>query len=321
MTIGLLFRVKKCKERKNMKLFVSGLINIETYLRIRSFPVTYYPVDYPFFGIKSTVSGVGYNIGSAARTLGDEVRFASIVGKDAESKRIYEALDEAGVSRKYIFAAVDTTPVSVVLYESGERGRRQMYCDLKNVQDQTLDPAAVMPAIADAELCALCNINFNRALLPIVKAAGKRIATDVHAINNIRDEFNKDFMKYADILFLSDEDITVSPREFITALKNEYDSEIIVMGMGDEGAILYERKTDKIAYRKAAGLGGAVNTVGAGDALFAAFLHYYGKYGAVDALDRAQVFAALKIQHDGGSIGFSSEEQVERVYNSIYNVG
>ena len=127
-------------------------------------------------------------------------------------------------------------------------------------------------------------------------------------------------MKYADILFLSDEDITVSPREFITALKNEYDSEIIVMGMGDEGAILYERKTDKIAYRKAAGLGGVLNTVGAGDALFAAFLHYYGKYGAVDALDRAQVFAALKIQHDGGSIGFSSEEQVERVYNSIYNV-
>lgn len=302
-----------------MKLFVSGLINIETYLRIRSFPVTYYPVDYPFFGIKSTVSGVGYNIGAAARTLGDDVDFASLIGKDAEAKRICDTLDEAGVNRKYIFDTVDTTPVSVVLFEPGERGRRQMYCDLKNVQDQTLDPKAVMPAIESAELCALCNINFNRALLPIVKSAGKRIATDVHAINNIRDEFNRDFMKYADILFLSDEDITVSPRQFITALKNEYGAEIIVMGMGDEGAIMYERKTDKITYRKAAGLGGVVNTVGAGDALFAAFIHYYGKCGAVEALDRAQVFAALKIQHDGGSIGFSSEERVESVYRSIEN--
>lgn len=71
-----------------MKIFVSGLVNVETNLKIRSFPVAYYPIDYPFFGIKTTVSGVGYNITAAARSLGDDVTLASMIGKDDEAKRI-----------------------------------------------------------------------------------------------------------------------------------------------------------------------------------------------------------------------------------------
>ena len=49
-----------------MKLFVSGLLNVETTVAVRDFPISYYPIDYPFFGIQSHVSGVGYNIAKAA---------------------------------------------------------------------------------------------------------------------------------------------------------------------------------------------------------------------------------------------------------------
>ena len=49
-----------------MKLFVSGLLNVETTVAVRGFPISYYPIDYPFFGIQSHVSGVGYNIAKAA---------------------------------------------------------------------------------------------------------------------------------------------------------------------------------------------------------------------------------------------------------------
>ncbi len=38
-----------------MKVIVSGLVNIETTLKVRKFPIDYYPIDYPFFGIKSDV--------------------------------------------------------------------------------------------------------------------------------------------------------------------------------------------------------------------------------------------------------------------------
>lgn len=297
-----------------MKVFVSGLVNVETNLKIRSFPVAYYPIDYPFFGIKTNVSGVGYNITEAARTLGDDVTFVSMIGKDDEAKRIAETLDAHGISRRLVFDALDTTPISVVLREPSDSGRRQIYCDLKDVQEKTVDPSLVEPAMAESDVCVLCNVNFNRALLPVAKRLGKKVATDVHVINDVFDPFNRDFMKSADILFLSDEDLPSSPEEFIAALKNEYSAEVMAIGLGADGVCMYERATDKTTRIPAAALGGVVNTVGAGDALFTAFVHYYGKYGAAEAMKRAEVFAALKIRADGGSLGFSTEEQVEKEY-------
>lgn len=300
-----------------MKLFVSGLINVETNLRIRSFPVTYYPIDYPFFGIKSTVSGVGYNISTAVTALGDDVRFASLIGKDNEAQRIVGELDAHGVSRSCVYDYLEKTPVSVVLYEPGNGGRRQVYCDLKDIQDHTYgDAENVKQAIAESDMCVLCNINFNRALLPIAKSMGKTIATDVHVLSDLHDPFNRDFMADADILFLSDEDLPCEPKDFLVELKNEYPAGIIVIGLGADGVIMYERAYDAYTQLPAVDIGGVVNTVGAGDALFSAFIHYYPKCGALDAIKKAEIFAALKIRHDGGAVGFSTEEQVEEIFRT-----
>ena len=300
-----------------MKFFVSGLVNVESNLRVRSFPVAYYPIDYPFFGISSSISGVGYNISMAAKTLGDEVTFCSLIGKDYEGARIAGQLDESGISRKYVFETLDSTPVSIILFEPGEGGRRQIYCDLKNIQDQTIDTALVADAVNNADICVLCNTNFNRALLPIAKAAGKPIATDVHVISDIYDPFNRDFMEYADILFLSDEDLPERPEEFLNRLKNTYSAKIIAIGLGGDGVIFYERETDKITKLPVVHIGGVVNTVGAGDALFTAFIHYYfGGKSVTESMKRAEVFAALKIRHGGGALGFSDERQVEEIYSN-----
>ena len=39
-----------------MRILVSGLLNVETTVPVRGFPINYYPIDYPFFGINSNVS-------------------------------------------------------------------------------------------------------------------------------------------------------------------------------------------------------------------------------------------------------------------------
>lgn len=298
-----------------MKYFISGLVNVETNLRIRSFPVAYYPIDYPFFGIDSSISGVGYNISKAAKTLGDEITLSTLIGKDNEADRIRHKLDESGISREYVFEALDCTPVSIILYEPGDGGRRQIYCDLKNIQDMSIDAARVESAINASDICVLCNTNFNRPLLPIAKAAGKTIATDVHVISNIYDPFNRDFMEYADILFLSDEDLPYRPEQFLTDLKNVYNAKIIAIGLGGDGVIFYERATDTIIRLPACQIGGVANTVGAGDALFTAFNHYYlNGCSAMEAMKRAEIFAALKIRHAGGGAGFPTEQQVQEIY-------
>ena len=52
------------------RFFVAGLINLETTLAIDGFPLAYFPARYPFFGIQTTVSGVGYNLAKALHTPG-----------------------------------------------------------------------------------------------------------------------------------------------------------------------------------------------------------------------------------------------------------
>lgn len=290
------------------KILISGLVNTETTVRVRQFPIPYYPIDYPFFGVGTAVSGVAYNIALALKTLGDDVDLLSMTGDDFPAAYIRQELHSAGIGTEHIQAKLKQTPSSVVLYD--ETGRRQIYCDLKDIQEISYGfPEEIC---AGADIVAACNTNFNRELLRRAKAAGKTIATDVHVLSNIWDDYNRDFMEYADILFLSDEGIGDDYGGFLTGLAHTYGSRIIVLGRGGKGAAMYLKEEDRIIELPAARVGEVVNTVGAGDALFSAFVHYYAKgYHPVDALARAQVFASAKIRVSGASKGFVTEAEVE----------
>lgn len=302
-----------------MKIFVSGLLNIETTVSVRGFPINYYPIDYPFFGINSDVSGVGYNIAKALKTLGDEVNLISIIGKDDEAERILNRLNKDGIKVDNISQNLKNTPISTVLFD--QTGKRQIYCDLKDIQEQTINPEMVLKDLKKSDIAILCNINFNRELIKKAKQLGVVTATDVHVLNDINDEYNHDFMENADILFLSDERLPCSAEDFIWQIENCYHNKIIVIGMGDKGAMLLDSEKNEVLVIHAYNNGRIVNTVGAGDALFSSFLHYYIKgYTAKESLQRAVIFAGVKIGHNGASLGFCSEENIEQVMNKLKDV-
>ena len=64
------------------KILVSGLVNTETTVKIKEFPIPYFPIDYPFFGVNTDVAGVAYNLSKALKSLGDQVRLLSMTGSD-----------------------------------------------------------------------------------------------------------------------------------------------------------------------------------------------------------------------------------------------
>ncbi len=290
------------------RILVSGLINTETAARVRGFPIGYYPIDYPFFGVDTAVSGVAYNIARALTTLGDEVTLVSMTGKDFQADYIRAALAEDGISGAYIRQDLSQTPNSVVLYD--QEGKRQVYCDLKDIQETAYEFDRV--PLETVDLVAACNINFNRPLLAAAKAAGKTIATDVHVLGDIQDDYNRDFMAAADILFLSDEAVGEDYRGFLSGLARTYRNQIIVLGRGAKGAAMYLRDTGMLYALPAASSGCGGNTVGAGDALFSGFLHGYVRgLPPLEALHRAQVFAAAKIRVSGGAKGFLTEEELK----------
>lgn len=292
------------------KILVSGLVNTETTVKVRQFPIHYYPIDYPFFGINTAASGVAYNIALALTTLGDDVRLLGMTGNDFPAAYIKSELSAAGIGTEHLKTKLQQTPSSAVLYD--ESGRRQIYCDLKDIQETAYE--FTEEQLSDVELVVACNINFNRELLRLAKDMGKIIATDVHVLGNIWDGHNRDFMAAADILFLSDEAVGDDPYRFLEELEEAYHTPIVVMGRGSKGALMYLRHDNCFHDLPAAHVGTVVNTVGAGDALFSAFLHFYAKgFDPVDCLKRAQLFAAAKIRASGAAKGFITEAEVEEM--------
>ena len=295
------------------KILVSGLINTETTIKIKQFPIEYFPIDYPFFGVNTRVSGVAYNLAKALKTLGDDVRFVSMMGDDFSAKYIREELANIDVSTEYVKNILKATPSSAVLYD--DTGKRQIYCDLKDVQEQTLECGKEL--YEDCDIVIACNTNFNRDLLRKAKADKKIIVTDVHVLGDVQDDYNRDFMQYANILFLSDENIKGDEKTFIMSLENTYGNDIIILGRGDKGALMYVKSEARFYELPAVTVGNVVNTVGAGDALCSSFVHYYAKgFKADEALMRAQIFASYKIGFDGASVGFATEVKVEELWKN-----
>lgn len=288
------------------KIIVSGLVNIETSCRVRKFPIDYYPIDYPFFGVKSVPGGVGLNISKALKTLGDDVTLVTCLPQmlDMEAKNILAKLEEEHINTNISYC-LEETPASVVLYD--EQGRRQIYCDLKDFQDKSLCAGKIDFDNADALI--ICNSNFNRELLKAAREKGKFVVTDVHVLNNIHDDYNRDFMSAADVLFLSDEQIPCDKRDFMFQLHNVYHNKIIIMGCGRDGALILEN--GDFNHVPAVDLRPIVNTVGAGDSLLSGFVHFYlAENNAVTSLKLACIFAGYKIGANGASEGFINHNEV-----------
>ncbi|OHD31936.1 MAG: sugar kinase, partial [Spirochaetes bacterium GWD1_27_9] len=290
------------------KILVSGSINIENTLKIESFPLNYFPVTYPFFGVNSTISGVGYNLAKSLTKLGDKVNFASIIGSDLSGMMVRDELKLDKVKDKYVISQMEKTCASIIIYDKD--GKRQIHCDLKDIQEQVYPEDLFLEALDECKLVSLCNINFSRPFLKIAKEQGKIIASDVHVIGDLNDPYNTDFMKSADILFMSNENLPSPPMDWIKMVLNKFGNDIIVIGLGKEGVLMSVKKDNFIAQIPAVYTRPIVNTIGAGDSLFSAFLHFYNKTSnPYESIKRAITFASYKIGVAGAADGFLNEKE------------
>lgn len=293
----------------NGSILVAGLINLETTLQIDSFPLGYSPVHYPFFGVHSSVSGVGYNVAKALTVLGESVRFLSLIGRDPLEILVHQAMSEIGLSREYVLSQLEETPQSVVLYD--QNGTRQIHVDLKDIQESVYPVDQFQDALRDCSLAVLCNANFTRPFLKLAQISGIPIATDVHAVSQINDPYNADYMASAHILFMSHQLLPSAPEDWARYVVDRYGTEIAVIGLGSEGALLSIRSDHYLGRIPAVQPRPVVSTVGAGDALFSAFVHCYSQTrDPYLALQKAVVFAGYKIGSVGAAEGFLRDDEL-----------
>jgi len=297
---------------------VSGLINIETTLRIAEFPLMYNPVNYPFHGVQTSVSGVGYNVAKALTRLGHGVKFLSLIGTDEFAADVVRAtLKKDEIPADFVLPQVASTAQSVILYD--HQGNRQIHVDLKDLQEQHYPLELFQSAAQSCEMLVLCNINFSRSLLAPARATGKWIATDLHSIGSVDDAYEQDFLRAAQIVFLSHENLPIPPEDFARAVLDRYQNEIVVIGLGAQGALLAVRRDGTIQRVPAVVTRPVVNTIGAGDALFSAFIHEFVAHrDALQALRTAVVYASYKIGAVSAADGLLNAAELDAWRTRVY---
>ncbi|MEZ4612065.1 MAG: hypothetical protein R2838_17770 [Caldilineaceae bacterium] len=131
-------------------------MNIETTLRVDGFPLDYFPVTYPFFGINSTVAGVGFNIAKALHTLGDE-RLLTLVGRDLAGAQVRGTVAALGLDPATVRLRWTNRAVSHPLRSR----RRRRILNLKDIKTG-LSRRGVSCRGEDAGTC-WCSLNYGRS--------------------------------------------------------------------------------------------------------------------------------------------------------------
>jgi ribokinase len=102
------------------------------------------------------------------------------------------------------------------------------------------------------------------------------------------------------------------PEEWARQVLNRYGAEVLVIGLGAEGALMAVRSDGFLERCPVIYTRPVVNTIGAGDALFSSFVHCYAKTrDPYASLSRAMVFASYKTGEAGAADGFLDEAGLE----------
>ncbi len=287
------------------RVLVVGNVNLETTLRLDAFPLKN-ASSYQPYGLELSVSGVGFNVARALEVLGTEVRLGSVVGSDVVGDFVRATFQHMNMDTTYLVTG-ERTGRSLVLSDTS--GARHVHTDVGGVADATYPADLFSTALTECGLAILTNIGYTRPLLERALTAGVPISTDIHAIRDLNNPYDEDFLEAATLLFFSGEHLA-DAFQTVVEVHNRFSPEIVVVGLGARGALLSERGQE-VVHVPAFSAPRVVNTVGAGDALHAAFCHFWLKGERPEgALRLACAFAAHKIGFTSGGKGFVSESEV-----------
>ena len=296
---------------------VAGLIQNETIVKVDSIPLDYVAVSNVPHSIFSGIGGAAYNEALALSALGNKVDFLTMIGENDKKSMVNPPESEVILNTDFILPVLDTLPSSVVLYDK-ERNQ-QRFKDRKNASSAVYPLEIFEERARLADMVVLTNAAVCKNFLNTAKKMNKKIAVNFREYREETMDFNGAFMEEADIIYISDSHIVDASDSFIQSLSKKYDPEIIIMGQGAKGLIIYSKQNDILAHYNTVKTNKVVNTVGAGNALFSCFLHYYAhKADPIYAVKCALLFASYKIGFMGSSNGFMSQEQLQQWYELIW---
>lgn len=298
---------------------VAGVTQWETIVKVRKIPIDYAELTNEKGSIYSSIGGDALNEALALKWLGNDVRYMSMIGRTQVPDLINTSQQKIRLNTDYVIPQMQELPNCVILYD--EDRQQQIFEDPKDLRDNVYDMNLFTPMGSWADMVVLANANFCRPFAEAAAIHGKRVAVNIRYYSKEKEKYNEDFLRVASILYFSDDTLTEDPYDFIKMMSARYGTEIIILGQGSKGVILYDRNQDLVAHYNTVKTNEIVNTVGAGNAMFSCFLHYYQETGdSVNAIKNGLLFSSYKIGYMGTSNGFMTTDQMEQWRNLIWGI-
>jgi sugar/nucleoside kinase (ribokinase family) len=262
---------------------------------VDEFPISYQPARSPSW-LRVGVAGAGCHIAKTLLTMGSDVSLCTIVGRDLPGSLIRADLLASGLLGP---GAIDAhaSSLGVVLVAPDGRRMGNRYLTLVNAVEYPADTFA--QCVREADLAVMTNARFARPLLKHARRAGVPVAVDVHLIADVNDAYNRPWLEVADIIFCSHERLPCPPAEWVKQVFGRYPGCVVAgVGCAGDGCVL-GLPDGRLVRVEAVTPRGVVSTSGAGDTLFASFLHSWLATGnPVTAIGRA-------VLHAGWAVGDS----------------
>ncbi|TMR22217.1 carbohydrate kinase family protein [Nonomuraea turkmeniaca] len=273
-------------------IVVAGVTSLYMAMPVPDFPLPYASQRFPEW-MRVEVSGAACHIASTVHTLGDEARLCTLVGEDLAGEAINTSLRARGLWGPGVVTAPRSS-LGVVLVASNGRRSGHPYVAAVNTVEYPVEVFRCL--LHGADLAVLTNTAFVRPLLEHARERHVPIAVDVHLITDVDDAYNRPWLEVADIIFCSHERLPCPPRQWVAKIFQRYPGcAVAAVGLGGRGCVM--GLTDgSLVEAVAIAPRGVVSTAGAGDALFASFVHSWLATGnPMAALEDAVLHAGWKV--------------------------
>jgi acarbose 7IV-phosphotransferase len=295
------------------KIVVVGVASFYLAAGVGEFPLEHTLSAVPDW-MRVGVAGSATHVAKVLNALGDEVRLCTLVGTDPAGLAVRADLRASGLfGEGVVDAGATSLGVALVAPDGSRLGLP--YTAMVNAVGYPAETFRRL--VSGADLAVLTRARFTRPLIRCAERLSVRIAVDVHLVSDVNDAHSRPWMEAADILFCSHERLPCSPAVWVAQVFARYPGcQVVGVGRGADGAILGLRDGTLVSATASAPRG-VVNTSGAGDTLFASFLHGWLATGnPVSALQSAVLHAGWRIGDPAPGAGSLTEAELARLSQS-----
>lgn len=247
------------------KIFIAGGVSIDSIIYLPEFPQPR-PQTIHECRFSETLGSTGSGKALNLCRLGFEVTLHALIGDDIWGRQAIEELQHPNLRFIYDIDPNGTERHTNIMNEAGQR----ISVFTNNVDENPdLDYNKFIPMIQDADIIVVNLAGYTKKLLPLVKACGKEIWTDLHDYDDVN-PWHNEFIEWSDYVLMSSDNLP-DYEPFMHKMM-EREKKLVVVTHGSKGSSGSD-KTSGLINIPAMKVEKPTDTNGAGDAYFSGFLY------------------------------------------------